>query len=168
MKELTLSWTNQSYPESHTLRPHQPSKTPGKIRIGRDPAQCDLVIPSITEEDLTVSKLHIEIYFDETRHQFYLRNLKGTANPPTLYGTTVGDRPVPLDKDGSLYLGRKKIRLTLKETAEPPKSPEIAESPLVCPHCRTGYSYAEAAKMNHRCYKDGFPLQGGSIYISDR
>ena len=158
MKEIILSWNNKSSFESKTIRPDQPSKKPGKVRIGRDPSECDIVLPSASQEDLTVSKLHVEIYFDGRSDRFYLRNLKGEKNPPKVYGHTIHEEPAALNKDGIIYLGKRELKVTIKEIRELPK-------PLICPRCKTGYTYEEGAKMAGRCLKDGFPLHGDSIYI---
>lgn len=164
MKELVLTWNGGS--ESRVIRSNQPGIPSNRFRIGRDPT-CDLVLPSVTYEDLTVSKLHVEIYFDATANQFYLHNLKGTSNPPKLYGQFVNDAPVIIDKNGVLQLGKREMTIVLvvpKEVTIPPTA-SMPDQPLVCPHCATGYTYEESARLNGRCPKDGFFLHGASVYI---
>lgn len=174
MKELILTWNTGTM--TRTLYSAQPGIAHPKLRIGRDPVTCDLVLPSITQEDLTVSKLHVELYFDPTADQFYLRNLKGKSNPPKLYGNWVDDVPVPVDHDGELQLGRRVFQISVvlhtPIVIAPTTPPDLkAEStptsalPLTCPHCASGYNYEEATKFNGRCPKDGFFLHGASIYI---
>ena len=51
------------------------TKSQGIVTIGRDPANCDLVLA-----DDTVSREHIKIYFDHRNHGLKLRNL--TSNRP--------------------------------------------------------------------------------------
>jgi hypothetical protein len=168
MKELILTWNSGT--ATRTIRSTQPGIPSHRFRIGRDPVTCDLVLPSVTQEDLTVSKLHVEIYFDPTSDTFYLRNLKGENNPPQLYGQRVYEAPVPIDKNGILQLGKRELQLAIVTFQEapatiPPKLQEEFPKPMACPQCSAGYTYEEAAKLNGRCPKDGFLLHGASIYI---
>lgn len=170
MKELVLTWNNGT--QSRIVRSNQPGIVTNRFRIGRDPLTCDLVLPSVTQEDLSVSKLHVELYFDPDRDRFYLHNLKGASNPPKLYGQLVYDAPVAIDQNGVLQLGKREfvIALVVSEEVTAPRtaplestSPEI--KPLVCPHCHTGYTYEDYGQVNGRCPNDGFPLHGASVYI---
>ncbi|GAP94028.1 FHA domain-containing protein [Leptolyngbya sp. NIES-2104] len=169
MKELVLTWNGGS--QSRVIRSNQPGILSNRFRIGRDPLTCDLVLPSVTQANLTVSKLHVEISFDSD--QFYLHNLKGASNPPKLYGQKVYDAPVVMDKNGVLQLGKCEIAIAIvvpKVVTVPPTNPAESSKPdsvkpLMCPHCATGYTYEESAQLNGRCPKDGFFLHGASVYI---
>jgi hypothetical protein len=122
MKELTIAWNGGT--STRTVQASQLSRAGRRFRIGRDPATCDLVLPSATPEDLTVSKLHVELYFDVPSDTFYLQNLKGSQNPPRLYGQAVLDSPAAIDKTGTLQLGRRELQLTL--VVAQPVAPPIA------------------------------------------
>ncbi|MGG6270815.1 FHA domain-containing protein [Leptolyngbya sp. AN03gr2] len=170
MKELVLTWNSGT--QSRVIRSNQPGIAANRFRIGRDPLTCDLVLPSVTPEDLSVSKLHVEIYFDPDRDRFFLHNLKGASNPPKLYGQVIYDAPVAIDKNGVLQLGKREFVIAVlvpnAVTVPPtplPESPKSDTKPLVCPHCHTGYTYEEYGQLNGRCPNDGFPLHGASVYL---
>ena len=105
MAELTLTWTEQHQHRSQTIVAQQPSKHPGTVRIGRDPARCDIVLT-----DPTVSGLHIEIFFNSQQQNFYLRNLRST-NPAVVDGKVITTGEVSLRQGSTIYLGQ--IALTV-------------------------------------------------------
>ncbi len=100
MAELTLAWTEQHQHKSQTIVDQQQSKHPGTVRIGRDPARCDIVLT-----DPTVSGLHIEIFFNFQQQNFYLRNLRST-NPAVVDGKVVTTGEVSLRQGSTIYLGQ--------------------------------------------------------------
>ncbi|MGB3208904.1 MAG: FHA domain-containing protein [Crinalium sp.] len=100
MAELTLTWTEQHQHRSQTIVAQQPSKNPGTVRIGRDPARCDIVLT-----DPTVSGLHIEIFFNFQQQNFYLRNLRST-NPAVVDGKVITTGEVSLRQGSTIYLGQ--------------------------------------------------------------
>lgn len=105
MHELTLTWTENRQVRTQTIRDQQPSKNPGTVRIGRDPARCDIVL---TEP--TVSGLHVEIFFNPQQKCFYLRNLRHT-NPPMVDGKNIIQGEVPLREGSVIYLGQMGIKV---------------------------------------------------------
>jgi chaperone protein DnaK len=105
VNQLTLEWQEAGQVRNTTLREQQPSKNPGTIRIGRDPAQCDIVF-----SDLTVSGLHVEILFNQQQQQFYVRNLR-SSNPPIVDGQPLPTGEVPLFQGSNLQLGQITIKV---------------------------------------------------------
>ena len=73
---LTLQWTELGQTKTQIIHHQKNTKNPGTFRIGRDPAQCDLIL-----SDERISRLHVEIFFRPDWQRFYLRNLK-SHNPP--------------------------------------------------------------------------------------
>ena len=103
MDSITLVWTEAD--ERKTQRfVLSSTKKPWTVRIGRDPAQCDLVLPSLTESDCKVSRLHVEIVFKPAHCSFYLRNLK-LNNPVRVDGKTVFGSEVELEQGSTIILG---------------------------------------------------------------
>lgn len=103
--KMTLTWQDAKQTQEHTLYSHSSGQSSSHCRIGRDPQHCDIALPSITQKDLTVSKLHAEISFDQTQNQFQLINLTGHRNPPQVDGQRVFDHPVTLSQDSVITLG---------------------------------------------------------------
>lgn len=105
MHELTLTWTENRQVKTQTIYDQQPSKYPGTVRIGRDPARCDIVL-----SEPTVSGLHVEIFFNQQEKCFYLRNLRH-SNPPLVDGKNIIQGEVPLREDSTIYLGQMAIKV---------------------------------------------------------
>ncbi|MDJ0676032.1 MAG: FHA domain-containing protein, partial [Calothrix sp. MO_167.B42] len=99
LHELTLEWVQDEEIKMRKILEHQHSKNPGKIRIGRDPEQCDIVLL-----EPTISGLHVEIFFHPQKQKFYLRNLR-QKNPPILDGQLLLAGEMPLTTGSSLRLG---------------------------------------------------------------
>ena len=102
MHKLTLTWTENGRVRTETIHDQQPSKNPGTVRIGRDPGRCDIVLSDPT---LTVSGLHVEIFFHPQQHSFYLRSLR-PSNPPIVDGNSIIQSDVPLRQGSTIYLGQ--------------------------------------------------------------
>ncbi|MDJ0615801.1 MAG: protein kinase [Calothrix sp. MO_192.B10] len=100
LHELTLEWVQDEEIKMRKILEHQHSKNPGRIRIGRDPGQCDIVLL-----DPTISGLHVEIFFHPQKQKFYLRNLR-QKNPPILDGQLLLAGEMPLTTGSSLRLGQ--------------------------------------------------------------
>ncbi|MEM6403400.1 MAG: FHA domain-containing serine/threonine-protein kinase [Cyanobacteria bacterium P01_D01_bin.116] len=103
--ELTLEWVEGSNINSYKITNNQFSKIPGKIRIGRDPQDCDIVL-----SESTVSALHVEIFFNPEKEKFYLRNLR-QKNPPILDGQLLLAGEMPLSTKSVLRLGQQNIKV---------------------------------------------------------
>jgi hypothetical protein len=91
----------------------QPSKHAGTIRLGRDPDQCDIVLL-----DLSVSRLHVEIFFDPNRGTFCLRNLRPT-NPPLVNDQTLMDGECVLLPNSTIRLGELQLQVVMPFTQAP-------------------------------------------------
>lgn len=126
--ELTLDWVEAGQTRRQMIFPDQPSKHPGTMRIGRDPAQCDIVLV-----DPSISGLHIEIFFNAQQQKFYVRNLRQN-NPPLLDGQLLlGDRP--LNSGSALRLGQTELRVSAIElrqysTGQTPPVPSVQPQPI--------------------------------------
>ena len=109
MDAITLAWTEAGQQKTQTFVDTYSTKNPGTIRIGRDPAQCDVVLPSLSAIDRTVSRLHVEIAFNPTHSCFYLRNLK-PQNPVQVDGSAVAEEAV-LQKGSVIRLGKVEVEV---------------------------------------------------------
>ena len=89
--------------DKNKIYEQQPSRNPGTIRIGRDPAQCDIVL-----SHPTVSGLHVEILFHPQQHCFYLRNLR-MGNSPIVDGQRLQQEGVKLRPNSIIYLGQMQL-----------------------------------------------------------
>ncbi len=85
-----------------------PISSKNTTRIGRDPAQCDLIIDP---NDLGISRLHIQISFDQQTNIFLLKNISN-KNPVTIdqqnftYGQTI-----PLTQNTAIILGKTMVKV---------------------------------------------------------
>ncbi len=105
MNEMTLQWQEADHNFNHKISDRQPSKNPGTIRIGRDPALCDIVVTNPT-----VSALHIEIFFSPDRHCFCVRSLRSN-NPPIVDGQRLEQEDVKLELNSSICLGQIQMKV---------------------------------------------------------
>lgn len=128
MNEITLEWKESGRTLGRTIQDQQPSKVPGAVRLGRDPARCDIVF-----HDPTVSGLHVEIFFHPKDRQFYLRNLR-YSNPPLIDGISLTQGEVPLTAHSIFYLGQVEIRVTAIYPVVPPIVPSVAATILKSSH----------------------------------
>jgi predicted component of type VI protein secretion system len=148
MNELTLQWQEAGRTRTETIHDQQPSKNPGTVRLGRDPARCDFVF-----SDPTVSGLHVEIFYHPQQHFFALRNLR-ISNPPVVDGRQIIQDEVRLSQGSTIYLGQVAVTVIAVSlfTANAGIPPTILVSPqafvasnqptraiesygLQCPHC---------------------------------
>ncbi|NES19681.1 MAG: FHA domain-containing protein [Symploca sp. SIO3E6] len=141
MPELTLNWQEKQQNISKKIFHQQYSKHPGTVRLGRDPAQCDLVF-----SDLTVSGLHVEIFFDSAKHAFVLRNLR-ESNPPLVDGRAITYEEPLLHQGSTIYLGEVKLQVSEMELGEPEGHtlPKQVSYGLQCPNCGRHSSYDRIA-----------------------
>ncbi|MEL7083225.1 MAG: HlyD family efflux transporter periplasmic adaptor subunit [Cyanobacteria bacterium J06597_1] len=109
MDAITLAWTEAGQRKTQTFVDTYSTKNPGTIRVGRDPAQCDVVLPSLSASDRTVSRLHVEIAFNPTHSSFYLRNLK-PQNPVQVDGSAVAEEAV-LQEGSVIRLGKVEVEV---------------------------------------------------------
>lgn len=104
--ELTLEWVETGQFHNQVISPQPPSRHPGTVRIGRDPSRCDIVL-----SDITVSGLHVEIFFNSQDQHFYVRNLRET-NPPIVDGQSLPQGEQRLNQGSTLQLGQMELRVT--------------------------------------------------------
>uniref|UniRef100_A0ACD5GV61 FHA domain-containing protein n=1 Tax=Desertifilum tharense IPPAS B-1220 TaxID=1781255 RepID=A0ACD5GV61_9CYAN len=134
MNELTLEWQEGSQLRQEIISQHQPSKHPGTIRLGRDPAQCDIVL-----SHPTVSGLHIEIFFSPPQDSFKVRNLRGESNPPMIDGQLLPEGEQFLSEGSTIQLGQMLLRVTEISSGVPPTviMPPKHPSGHLLPHLRS-------------------------------
>ena len=118
MNQLTLNWIENGQERTKVLNDQLLSKNPGTIRIGRDPAQCDIVLQDST---LSVSKLHVEIFFNHQQQGFYLRNLRST-NPPQVDGKSLVQGEMLLRQGSLITLGKMTLKVIEISLTAPPNS----------------------------------------------
>ena len=129
MNHITLAWMENGERVMRTLEVGDETIQPGVFRIGRDPDQCDVVMPSTTERERTVSRCHVEISFDADRFGFYLTNLKAN-NPPYIKGEPVTDS-VKLTKGCTFELGE--VELLVEDIAAAVPETIIIQRPRQVP-----------------------------------
>ena len=124
--ELKLGWEESQAEKSCSILENQDSKQPGKIRIGRNSHECDIVL-----SEPTVSGVHAEIFFHSQKQQFFLRNLRQT-NPPVIDGQLLLAGEIPLTEGSCVRLGRQNLKvdaITLKRFPNRPNSFPIQPDP---------------------------------------
>jgi Inner membrane component of T3SS, cytoplasmic domain len=100
MSKLTLEWQEENILKNFIFQGQDRDDRHNSIKIGRDPARCDLVLTHPT-----VSALHVKIRYDDRAYQFYLSNLRET-NPPIVNGQKVCQGEIPLTLNSQIYLGK--------------------------------------------------------------
>lgn len=107
--ELVLEWVEAGKLKTQAISEDQPSKKPGTVSIGRDPAQCDIILP-----DPTVSGLHAEIFFNAEDKGFYLRSLR-ESNPPVVDEQSLPMGETVLHPGSNVQLGRTSLSVVAIE-----------------------------------------------------
>ncbi|MEG3848927.1 FHA domain-containing protein [Microcoleus sp. herbarium19] len=151
--QLTLTWTEAGVRQTYTIQNGQPSKNPETVRLGRDPAKCDLVF-----SDSSVSGLHVEIFFDRELQEYAVRNLR-SSNPPLVDGKFLAHGEATLKSGSRIHLGQVEIDvISVTEAAgeipqtvllsgaavqsySPPTGP--SSYGLQCPKCSRVSPYAQ-------------------------
>jgi predicted component of type VI protein secretion system len=129
--QLTLKWKTEAGVEQiQTIQNGQPSKNPGTVRIGRDPAQCDIVL-----SHPTVSGLHVEIFFDRELQEFRVRNLR-QSNLPMVDGKILAQTEAKLSSGSRINLGQVELEVIAMSVAVVSGPPTVLLSPQATP----GYS----------------------------
>jgi hypothetical protein len=127
MNALTLQWHDAGQDKTQNIYERQPSKNPGTVRIGRDSLRCDIVVSNIT-----VSGLHVEIFFNSQQQKFYIRNLR-EPNPPLVDGQQLFQGEVPLKEGSVIYLGQMEIKVTAVAISSIPATILSPPQPLKTP-----------------------------------
>ncbi|WP_293130749.1 FHA domain-containing protein [Microcoleus sp. bin38.metabat.b11b12b14.051] len=151
--QLTLAWTEAGVRQTRTIQHGQPTKNPGTLRLGRDPAKCDVVF-----SDSSVSGLHVEIFFNQELQEYAVRNLR-PSNPPLLDGKIIAQGEAKLNSGSRIHLGQVEIEVVevlaaavaspltvllsapAAESSSPPTQPSAYG--LQCPKCSRISPYAE-------------------------
>lgn len=136
MNQLTLEWVEAGHVKAQRLDDRRPTKNVGTTRIGRDPARCDVVLL-----DPTVSGLHVEIFFDDSRQGFYLRNLRDT-NPPVINCQKLIQGEILLQQGMSFYLGQIEVKVRAIALDSVPKT-------VIAPSAQTIPTAAATAPTNY-------------------
>ncbi len=132
MNQLTLEWSEAGQHRKQVITEGEPSKSPGSVRLGRDPNRCDIIL-----HDPTVSGLHVEIFYSPKRRRFCLRNLR-ESNPPIVDQHRLTTDVVVLNEGSKIYLGQQGLRVVeisaggVPPTVLVPPSPS-SSNPLVSP-----------------------------------
>jgi predicted component of type VI protein secretion system len=148
MNELTLGWMQAGRLVTQKIRDRRVGKHSKSVRIGRDPARCDIII-----QHPTISGLHVEIFFNHQQNSFHIRNLK-ESNPPIINRKILTQGEVTLTKGSSILLGHVELKVlavsrTLRSLAQP------RTYSLICPKCRRHLPYE---RLNLGCPWDGTSL----------
>lgn len=157
MSELTLTWV-----ESDITKQYKIGLT--MVRVGRDPARCDLVL-----SDPTVSGLHVVIYFDPQKRKFWLRNMR-ESNPPVVDGKRLVQGEIELQQNSAIALGHQILQITEIITQSPPKSvPTAHNNPnqaygLQCPNLKCA-KISSYEKITLVCPWCGTSLAGAASSI---
>ncbi len=123
MSELTLTWIEAGQVRQAIVSDRQSSKHPGRFRVGRNPEQCDILLT-----DLSVSRVHVEIFFDPARNGFYLRKLPEGRLDPVVDGHPCPAGEAPLRLGSHIWLGGTQMEVAaVSVSAPPPPEPPIAQ-----------------------------------------
>jgi len=110
MKIMSFSWLEKGINHSQNIDPNDISnKKKGSFRIGRDYEICDLIL-----DDPKVSRLHIEISFNQTQGQFYIQNLKDN-NPIQVDSSQLRTGSQNLHNGSVIRLGDTQIEVSITE-----------------------------------------------------
>ena len=123
--ELLLEWVEGEKLKTQPIRENQRSKNPGTVRLGRDPALCDIVL-----SEPTVSGLHAEIFFNPQDKNFYLRSLR-ESNPPIVDKQPMETGEVVLHPGSNLRLGELALRVIAIELKPVTKTREFTPTQMV-------------------------------------
>lgn len=160
METLTLEWHLKNQHYRYTFTQASSTKATDKLRIGRDPAQCDIVLP-----DRSVSSLHVEIFFTGPRDAALIQNLR-PSNPPLINGYRLTTTHTTLAPGSELQLGYVQLRVTelvLPGQVKPavlPRQPSVQQVyGLKCPNPVCG----KVSEYNEQMLKQGCPWCGFSL-----
>jgi predicted component of type VI protein secretion system len=163
MYKLTLEWVEGNQERSQTFTSTSQTKQRGAIRIGRDREQCDLVL---SENERSLSRLHVEIFLNTSTNNFWVRNLTreqlpAKRNPVIVDGEKILEGEAPLKVGSQIILGKIVLKIRAIEQQQPAinqpsgqpiygiKCPTGHVLPhdylgLFCPHCGKGIQSGES------------------------
>ncbi|BAZ38764.1 serine/threonine protein kinase [Calothrix sp. NIES-4101] len=105
VSQLTLEWFEAGQLKTQKIIENQQTKNQGIFRIGRDPSACDLVL-----SEITVSRQHVDIFFDQQKQCFCLRNLNNN-NLPLLNGQFLSESELVLNLGDVFRLGQAELKV---------------------------------------------------------
>jgi hypothetical protein len=169
MYKLTVEWIEGGRERSQTFTSAQATKCPGAIRIGRSKEQCDLVL---SETESSLSRLHVEIFFNTNTRNFWVRNLThdrspAKRNPIIVDGQKVLDGEVLIQSGSQIQLGKIALKIGSIEQLSAQQINEISDRlvygikcpsghilpydylGLFCPHCGKGIQAGESDVLKH-------------------
>lgn len=152
MNELTLQWQEGAQLKTQAIGDQHPSREPGLVRLGRDPARCDIVF-----QERSVSGLHVEIGWRQ--HQFYIRNLR-SSNPPYIDHTPLPEGERPLHQGSRIHLGRLALTVLSIQFASAPPAPPADSYGIKCPGCSHVLPYTPES-LQQGCPHCGSSLAAG-------
>lgn len=144
MFKVTLKWQEDGQLQSKSITTTLPTKHPNTIRIGRDAAQCDIVL---NDPEKTVSRLHAELFLNPSDHMVTIRNLtrdqEGKQNPIMVDHQKVIRQEIPVSVGTSLQLGRVLVTLSDIEVNQAAIKPSSSEPTygIKCHTCGNVISY---------------------------
>jgi hypothetical protein len=99
MNQLILEWNEFGQLKRQAVFEQQPSKVPGRVRIGQDARHSDIVIM----ED-GIAPCHVEIFFNPQQQCFCIRNLAAYL-PLVINGMALPNSEVTLHEGATVQLG---------------------------------------------------------------
>ncbi len=162
MEKLTLAWSLQNHLHHYTFHQAATTKVAQKLRIGRDPAQCDIIFA-----DRSVSSLHVELFFSAALDAALIQNLR-PSNPPLIDGFQLTQGTANLSQGSQIQLGR--IQLQVSQLVLPgqvqvaaPPQPQVPNTAsaygLKCPNPSCG----KVSRYDEQVLKQGCPWCGFSL-----
>ncbi|MGL5060446.1 MAG: FHA domain-containing protein [Microcoleus sp.] len=141
MYKVTLEWIEAGRERSQTFTSAQATKSPGAIRIGRSKEQCDLVL---SETESSLSRLHVEIFFNTNTNNFWVRNLtrdRPTAkrNPIIVDGQKILDAEVSIQSGSQIQLGKIALKIGAIEQLETQQIDDSSGQPVYGIKCPSGH-----------------------------
>lgn len=169
MYKLTLEWREGNQGRSQTFTSATPTKHRGTIRIGRDRKQCDLVL---SETESSLSRLHVEIFFNTSTQSFWVRNLTkdrlpAKRNPVIVDNQKILDGEVEIKVGSQIQLGKLAFKIIAIEQQQP-ELDRASDLPvygincpsghvlpydylgLFCPHCGKGIQSGESQVLREK------------------
>jgi len=113
--KLTLQWVDKNrQTKNQTILENQLTKNQNVFRIGRDAQKCDLIFPEV----ITVSREHIDIFFNPQDKGFYLRSLREN-NSPEIDGQKINTTTeIALKQGNTIKLGELILKVVEVGTME--------------------------------------------------
>jgi hypothetical protein len=99
VNQLILEWNEFGQLKRQAILEQQPSKVPGRVRIGQDAVYSDIMIM-----ESGLAPCHVEIFFNPQQQCFCIRNL-ATYLPLVINGMALSDSEATLHEGATVQLG---------------------------------------------------------------